>query len=72
MPGGNMRQFGPYGRMSNCIRPGDTAEKWVKFLQEDPLALHAWCDAKVYTRVASVAPAAAIDAIDRQMGNPCH
>jgi hypothetical protein len=72
MSDGQMRLFGPYGKLTNCIRPGDTAERWVKFLKEDPLALPAWCNARVYTKVATVSAPAMIEAIDRKMGNPCH
>jgi hypothetical protein len=72
MPGGHMRHFGPYGKLTNCIRPADTAEKWVKFLKDDPLALPAWCNSKLYVLAASVAAPAMIESIDRQMGNPCH
>jgi hypothetical protein len=72
MPDGHMRLFGPYGKLTNCIRPADTAEKWAKFLKEDPLALPAWCNARVYVQVATVSPPAMIEAIDRQMEYPCH
>jgi hypothetical protein len=71
MPDGHMRTFGPYGRMENCIRPGDSAEKWTGFLQADPLAMPAWCDSHKYVRVASVAPAGFVADVDRLMGNPC-
>lgn len=72
MPEGHMRLYGPYGKLENCIRPGDTAEKWVKFLKDDPLALPAWCDSHRYTQVPTVAPPGFVDAVDRLLGNPCH
>lgn len=71
MPDGHLRLFGPYGKLSNCIRPDDAAEKWTQFLREDPLALAAWCNGKLYVMAASVAKPAIIEAIDRQAGNPC-
>lgn len=71
MPGGHMRHWGPYGKLENCIRPGDSVEKWVSFLREDALAMPVWCDSHKYVRVASVAPAGFVDAVDRRMGNPC-
>ena len=27
---GRMLSWGPYGKIDNCIRPGDTADKWVQ------------------------------------------
>ncbi len=72
MPDGHMRHFGPYGKLDNCIRPGDTAQQWVQFLKDDPLALPSWCNGKSYTRVATVAPPALVEAIDRDLQNPCH
>jgi len=71
MPDGSMRHWGPYGKLENCIRPGDSAEKWVSFLKQDPLALPSWCNSHLYAWAASVAPPGLVDAIDRQMGNPC-
>ncbi len=71
MPDGHMRHFGPYGKLENCIRPADSAQMWVSFLQADALAMPAWCDSHRYVRVASVAPAGMVAAIDRQLGNPC-
>jgi hypothetical protein len=72
MPSGQMRHWGPYGKLENCIRPGDSHEKWVTFLKNDPTALPAWCDSHVYVNVPSVAPAGFVDAVDGLMGNPCH
>jgi len=71
MPDGHMRLFGPYGRLTNCIRPGDSAEKWVAFLQKDPLAMPAWCDSHKYVQAASVAPAGFVANVEQLMGNPC-
>jgi hypothetical protein len=71
MPNGHMRHYGPYGKLENCIRPGDTAEKWVRFLKDDALAMPAWCDSHRYTQVPTVAPPGFVDAVDRLMGNPC-
>jgi len=68
---GHMRLYGPYGKLENCIRPGDSAEKWVKFLKDDPLAMPAWCASHQYTQVPTVAPPGFVDAVERLMGNPC-
>jgi hypothetical protein len=71
MPDGHMRHFGPYGKLENCIRPGDSAQIWVSFLKADPLAMPAWCDSHEYVQVASVAPAGMVAAIDRLVGKAC-
>ncbi len=71
MPDGHMRHWGPYGKLENCIRPGDTAEKWVGFLKEDAMALPSWCSGRRLTLVASVAPVAVVEEIDRRAGKPC-
>jgi hypothetical protein len=72
MPDGHMRLFGPYGKLENCIRPADSADKWIAFLRADPLAMPAWCDSHKYARVATVAPAGFVENVERLMGNPCH
>jgi hypothetical protein len=71
MPDGHMRHFGAYGKLANCIRPGDSAQQWARFLQQDALAMPAWCNSKLYLQSASVGPPALIAAIDRQLENPC-
>ena len=71
MPDGRMRLWGPYGKLENCIRPGDTAEKWVGFLKEDAMALPSWCSGRRLTLVPSVAEAALVEEIDRRAGKPC-
>jgi Family of unknown function (DUF6152) len=43
MPEGNMRLWGPYGKLDHCIRAEDTASIWIKFLRADALALASWC-----------------------------
>lgn len=72
MPDGHMRLYGPYGKLENCLRPGDTAQKWVQFIKEDALALPAWCDSHKYKQVPSVAPAGLVDEIDERLRKPCH
>jgi hypothetical protein len=71
MPDGHMRLFGPYGKLDNCIRPHDTTQSWVVFLNTDPLARQAWCGARTIVTVPSVAPKAFVDEINRLMANPC-
>jgi hypothetical protein len=71
LPDGKMRLWGPYGRLENCIRPGDSHEKWVTFLKQDPAALPSWCDSRLYVKVPSVAPAGFVAAVNQLLGNPC-
>lgn len=71
MPDGHMRHFGPYGKLSNCIRPGDAVRNWARFLREDALAMPAWCNSKLYVMSASVGPPALIQAIDKELHHPC-
>lgn len=71
MPDGQMRHWGPYGKLENCIRTGDSHAQWVKFLQQDPTALPSWCESHKYVRVPSVAPPGFVAAVDELMGKPC-
>jgi hypothetical protein len=70
MPDGRMRLFGPYGKLDNCVRPHDTAQSWVDFLNADPLARQAWC-VRNFVTVPSTAPKALVDEINGLMANPC-
>jgi hypothetical protein len=71
MPDGKMRLFGPYGKLANCIRPNDSAQLWVEFLDRDPLAREVWCRSGSDVSVSSRTPKAFVDEIDRLMANPC-
>jgi hypothetical protein len=71
MPDGHMRLFGPYGKLDNCIRPHDTTQAWVDFLNTDPLARQAWC-VRNFGTVPSTAPEGFVDEINRRMANPCN
>jgi hypothetical protein len=70
MPDGHMRLFGPYGKLDNCIRPHDTSQSWVDFLNADPLARQAWC-VRNFATTPSTAPKALVDEINRLIANPC-
>ena len=71
MPDGHMRLFGPYGKLDNCIRPHDTTQSWVQFLNTDPLARQAWCNSQSIASVPSTAPPGFVDEINKLMVNPC-
>jgi hypothetical protein len=43
MPDGRWNPWGPYGKLENCVRPADTAQSWLDFLNGDPFAYELWC-----------------------------
>lgn len=69
---GEMWLWGPYGKLDNCIRPGDRSSAWLDFLKTAPLARDGWCSGRTFVRIASVAPKEFVDEIDKSMANPCH
>ena len=71
MPGGQMRAWGPYGKLDNCIRPSDQAAAWVEFLDRDSLARAAWCNSRAFVQVASTASKAFVDEINSRMASGC-
>ena len=72
MPGGQRWLFGPYGKLDNCILPGDAVRTWTDFLSADPLGLEAWCSGLEHTSVRSLAPVGLVSDINRGLGEPCH
>ena len=72
MPDGRMQPWGPYGKLDNCVRPGDPTESWVEFLNRDRIARDLWC-APHRTSVPTRADAKAlVDAIDSRLSEPCN
>jgi Family of unknown function (DUF6152) len=71
MPDGRMRLFGPYGKLDNCIRPNDSTQAWVDFLNADPLGRQAWCNGLKLTSVPSTAPRGFVDAVNGSLANRC-
>jgi hypothetical protein len=56
LPNGQLRAWGPYGKIDNCVRAEDRPRQWVDLLKSDALAREAWCDkarASIPTRAAS-------------------
>ena len=43
MSDGQMRLFGGYGKLENCVRPDDSIQAWVEFVNTDPRARGVWC-----------------------------
>jgi hypothetical protein len=72
LPGGEMRAWGSYGKLENCIRPGDSVQTWVDFVNSDERARQLWCGSRrEFTAVASTAPPGFAAEVDRGMQAPC-
>lgn len=71
LPDGQMRHWGPYGKIENCIRPEDQSETWVNFLNTDPMARTAWCMSPNFVWAASLPPQKFVDEVNSLMTNPC-
>jgi hypothetical protein len=71
LPDGQMRHWGPYGKIENCIRPGDRAQKWVDFLITDPMAREAWCASRGFVWADSLPPKAFVAEVNTLIDNPC-
>jgi len=70
MPDGGMRNWGSYGRLDNCVRPGDETQAWLNFLNNDPGARERWCTSRRFP-IAPFAPPALVGEINRLMASPC-
>ena len=68
MPDGHLEFFGGYGKMENCVRPNDSIQQWVKFLETDSRAHRGWCGFRDFP---SVAPRAFVAEVDRLLSSPC-
>jgi hypothetical protein len=71
LPGGEMRAWGSYGKMENCIRPGDSVQTWVDFVNSDERAHQLWCGSRAFSAVASTAPPGFVAEVDRRIEVPC-
>jgi hypothetical protein len=70
-PDGQMRRFGGYGKLDNCVRPDDQVQDWVTFLNADPVAGERWCRGRAFMNFPSLAPKAFVADVDRLLANPC-
>jgi hypothetical protein len=71
LPNGQLRLWGPYGKIDNCVRPADDRQRWLDLLTSDPLAKESWCDkarAAIPTRAESKA---LVDELNRLLAQPC-
>jgi hypothetical protein len=68
---GERSPWGSYGKMENCVRPGDATASWVQFLNTNAFARVLWCN-PYRTRVPTIAAASVlVDEINRLMTSPC-
>lgn len=71
MPGGQMRTWGSYGKLENCIRAGDQVQTWLNFVNTDPMARAAWCISRTFVWAASLPPTEFVDEVNSLMIDPC-
>jgi uncharacterized protein DUF6152 len=72
MPDGQMQLWGPYGKLENCVRPTDSPQRWLQFL-ENPMARDLWCNS--YTAAIPLSPLASeplVDEINGELAQRCH
>lgn len=69
---GQQSPWGSYGKMENCVRPGDETQTWVQFLNTNRFARFLWCNYPYRTSVPTIAESSAlVDEINRLMAIPC-
>jgi hypothetical protein len=71
MPDGTMKAWGSYGKLMNCIRPGDRVQTWIDFVNGDPRAWQLWCGGRGFTLVPTIAPPEFVADVDRGLDQPC-
>lgn len=71
MPDGHMQSWGPYGKLTNCIRPGDAPGPWADFLNRDPLARGLWCSSRNLVKAVTLAAPEFVAAVNGRMTDPC-
>lgn len=68
---GRLSSFGPYGKISNCVRESDGRQRWVDFIDSDKLAREAWCDrTRASLRTNAPVRDLAVE-IDGALAEPC-
>jgi hypothetical protein len=68
---GDMQLWGPYGKLDNCVRPGDDRDSWLDFLN-NPMARQIWCGpVQTATPLSPLSSRGLVEEINRQMTTPC-
>lgn len=69
---GDKSPWSSYGKLQNCVRPGDDAQSWVQFLNDSEFARFLWCNYPYRATVPTIAESSAlVDEISRLMASPC-
>lgn len=68
---GAMQAWGPYGNMRTCTRANDDAQTWLDFLNAQPAARTAWCDAARLSSGETSASSGLVDEVSGRMNRPC-
>jgi hypothetical protein len=68
---GKGQPWGPYGKLDNCVRAGDSAQTWTAFVNAMPMAREYWCRGLAYTGAPSVAPRSLVEEVGLGMAEPC-
>ena len=71
LPDGEMLAWGSYGKLENCIRPGDRVQTWVDFVSSDERARQLWCASPGFSAFPSTAPPGFVADVNSQMLYPC-
>ena len=69
---GQKSPWSSYGKMQNCVRPGDDTQSWVQFLNANEFARFLWCSYPYRATVPTIAASSALaDEINRLAASPC-
>jgi len=69
---GYRQWWGPYGKLDNCVRPGDQAQSWVDFLNANPAIQEHRCNTFTASfPLSALSSRALVDEINRLVANPC-
>jgi hypothetical protein len=68
---GQRSPWGSYGKMENCVRPGDERQSWLQFLNANQFARALWCNPYRNTVPTIAESSALVDEINRLMTTPC-
>jgi uncharacterized protein DUF6152 len=71
LPDGRWQPWGPYGKLDNCVRAGDTPQRWADFINAVPMGLEYWCKGLSRASVPSVAPKTFVEDVNRQLSSTC-
>ena len=72
LPDGRKQWWGPYGKLDNCVRPGDQTQSWVEYLNANPAVQDHWCNQFTASfPLSALSSSALVDEINQLVANPC-